>query len=166
MEKKDERQLKRAAEVCALMMQTSRFGANEGGIFRQATDRFVKLLPALEAGDAEQLIRENFLTQPVIMVDLILALGEVGQQAAKGSDVKVRAQSLATQNILLAAHALGLGAVWLGVYPDQTRMDGLRRLVCLPEPVDPLSLIPVGYPAEEVPAVDRYNTDRIHNDRW
>lgn len=101
VEKKDERQLKRAAEVCAFMMQTSRFGANEGGIFRQATDRFVKLLPALEPADGEQLIRENFLTQPVIMVDLILALGEVGQQATRGSDVKLRQQSLSTQNILL-----------------------------------------------------------------
>ncbi len=101
VEKKDERQLKRAAEVCAFMMQTSRFGSDEGGIFRQATDRFVKLLPALEADDAEQLVRENFLTQPAIMVDLILALGEAGQQAARGNDVRLRQQSLSTQNIVL-----------------------------------------------------------------
>jgi len=101
VEKRDERQLKRAAELCAFMMQTSRFGSNDRGIFKQATDRFVKLLPALEPDDAEQLIRENFLTQPTIMVDLILALGEVGHQTQKGSDLKQREQSLAMQGILL-----------------------------------------------------------------
>lgn len=101
VEQRDERQLKRAAELCAFFMQTSRFSANDRGIFRQATDRFVKLLPALETEDAEQLIRENFLTQPVLMVDLILALGESGQQAQKGSDLNLRGQSLATQSILL-----------------------------------------------------------------
>ena len=50
---------------------------------------------------AEQLIRENFLTQPVIMVDLILALGEAGQHSLRSSDMNLRQQSLATQNILL-----------------------------------------------------------------
>jgi hypothetical protein len=97
----DERQLKRAAEVCAFMMQTSRFGTNDRGIFRQATDRFVKLLPALSPAEAEQLIRENFLTQPVILLDLILALGESGQQAQRSQDLNLRGQSLATQNALL-----------------------------------------------------------------
>ena len=98
---RDERQLKNAAEMCAFMMQTSRFDSNDRGIFRQATDRFIKLLPALEDSDAEQLIRENFLTQPAILVDLILSLGEAGQQARKNTDLNLRAQSLATQNALL-----------------------------------------------------------------
>lgn len=101
VEKKDERQLKRAAELCAFMMQTSRFGGNERGIFKQATDRFVKLLPALEPADAEDLVRENFLTQPTIMVDLILAIGDVVQQSQKGTDLKNREQSLALQNVVL-----------------------------------------------------------------
>lgn len=101
LEKRDERQFKRAAEVCAFMMQTSRFSADDRGLFKQATERFIKLLPALDAADAEQLIRENFLTQPEILVDLVLALGEAGQQAAKGQDLNLRGQSLTTQNILL-----------------------------------------------------------------
>lgn len=101
IQKRDERQLKSAAELCAFMMQTSRFGSSDRGIFRQATDRFVKLLPALETGGAEQLIRENFLTQPVILVDLMLALGEAGQMAQRGSDLNLRGQSLATQSAVL-----------------------------------------------------------------
>lgn len=107
---RDERLLKRSAEVCAFMMQTSRFGQNEQGLFRQATDRFVKLLPAMEAGEAEQLIRENFLTQPAILQDLILVLGESGQQAIKSTDLNLRAQSLATQNALLRVLASRKGA--------------------------------------------------------
>ena len=101
VEQRDERQLKRAAELCAFMMQTSRFVTYDSTIFRQATDRFVKLLPALEAADAEQLIRENFLAQPALMVDLILALGETGQRVVGTPDLNVRGQSLATQNVLL-----------------------------------------------------------------
>ena len=101
VEKRDERQLKHAAEMCAFMMQTSRFSSNDKGLFKQATDRFVKLLPALDVNDAEDLIREYFLTQPVILVDLVLALGEVGHNAQKGTELPLRGQSLATQSILL-----------------------------------------------------------------
>jgi nitroreductase len=54
----------------------------------------------------------------------------------------------AVQNLLLAAHALGLGAVWTGVYPQQERVEGFRRLLGLPKNVIPHSLVPLGYPAE------------------
>ena len=72
----------------------------------------------------------------------------------------------AVQNLLLAAHALGLGAVWTGVYPRQQRIDGLRRLLDLPENVVPHSLIVLGYPAEQPAAEDRYRADRVHHNRW
>lgn len=72
----------------------------------------------------------------------------------------------AAQNLLLAAHALGLGAVWTGVYPRQQRIDGLRRLLDLPENVVPHSLIVLGYPAEQPAAEDRYRAERVHHNRW
>ena len=72
----------------------------------------------------------------------------------------------AVQNLLLAAHALGLGAVWTGVYPRQERMDGFARLVNLPEHVAAHSLIVLGYPAETLPREDRYQAERVHRDRW
>jgi nitroreductase len=71
-----------------------------------------------------------------------------------------------TENILLAAHALGLGAVWCGVFPREKRMDGLRQLVGLPEKVMAHSLVVVGYPAEQVPAVDRYRSERVRRNHW
>jgi hypothetical protein len=138
VQQRDERQLKHAAELCAFMMQTSRFSADDRGLFKQATDRFVKLLPALEADDAEQLIRENFLTQPEIMNDLILALGESGRQAQQGTDLNARGQSLATQSILLhvlegkksalpeAVNVLVMN--WLGEAEQTYRFGGLGNL--------------------------------------
>jgi nitroreductase len=74
--------------------------------------------------------------------------------------------SAATQNLLLAAHANGLGGVWLGVYPDAERVDGLRKLLALPAHVHPFSLVALGYPAEPLPKVDRFNPERIHHNHW
>jgi nitroreductase len=74
--------------------------------------------------------------------------------------------SAATENILLAARALGLGAVWTGVYPGEERIAAFRKFFGLPDHVIPLSFIPIGYPAEPAHAVDRYHADRIHPDRW
>jgi nitroreductase len=56
--------------------------------------------------------------------------------------------SAATQNMLLAAHALGLGAVWLGIYPVDERINGMRQLLNMPSRVVPISLVSIGYPGE------------------
>jgi len=72
----------------------------------------------------------------------------------------------ATQNILLAAHAQGLGAVWLGVYPDADRDSRLGSLVDLPVGTHPFSIVAVGYPAEERRQPERYKPDRVHHGRW
>ena len=72
----------------------------------------------------------------------------------------------AVENVLLAAHALGLGAVWCGVYPREARMDGLRQLVGLPKNVIAHSLVVLGYAAEQVSAEDRYRPERVRRDRW
>ncbi|NHJ84031.1 MAG: nitroreductase family protein [Asgard group archaeon] len=74
--------------------------------------------------------------------------------------------SAATENLLLAAHALGLGAVWLGIYPIQERVDGLNELLNLPRNIYPLSLIAIGYPDEEKKPENRYKEDKIHYNTW
>ncbi len=74
--------------------------------------------------------------------------------------------SAATQNILLAAHGLGLGAVWLGLHPREERKNDIRKLFNLPEHIQPLSLISVGYPDEEKEMPERFKTDRIHHNQW
>ena len=72
----------------------------------------------------------------------------------------------ATQNLLLAAHGLGLGAVWCGVYPDPDRQRELKNLLKLPDTIHPFSLVPIGYPAEPLPVVDRFLPERIHINEW
>lgn len=72
----------------------------------------------------------------------------------------------ATQNLLLAAHALGLGAVWTGVYPREERMDGLTTLLDLPEYILPHSLVVLGFPAEQPPQQVRFYPERIHINGW
>ena len=72
----------------------------------------------------------------------------------------------ATQTILLAAHAKGLGAVWCGVYPTEDRVENLRKLLHLPEHIVPFSLIPLGFPAEEKKPMERFDESRIHENRW
>jgi len=74
--------------------------------------------------------------------------------------------SAATQNILLAAHALGLGAVWLGIYPGEERTGDIKKLFKLPASVMPLSLLSIGFPAEDKPPADRYNEERVHYNTW
>ena len=74
--------------------------------------------------------------------------------------------SAATQNLLLAAHAKGLGAVWTGLYPEQGRIEGFRQLLGLPEHVVPLVLVPMGYPDQPAGREDRYEEDKVHYNRW
>ena len=74
--------------------------------------------------------------------------------------------SAATQNILLAASSLGIGAVWLGVYPRKERVEAIKRLLNMPAHVSPLSIISLGMPAEKKEPVDRYQEDRIHWEKW
>jgi nitroreductase len=72
----------------------------------------------------------------------------------------------ATQNILLAAHSLGLGAVWLGVYPREKRQADIREIFSLPAHIHPFSLVSLGHPAEVKPVPDRVREERIHWNSW
>lgn len=72
----------------------------------------------------------------------------------------------ATENLLLAAHGLGLGACWLGVHTRPDREQGLRDLLGLPPHVIPFALVALGHPAEPSGAEDRYDPSRVHFNRW
>ena len=74
--------------------------------------------------------------------------------------------SAATENILLAARALGLGTVWLGVYPREDRAGGISKLLNLPAHIKPLNIIALGHPAEEKGRVNRYKPEKVHRNQW
>lgn len=70
--------------------------------------------------------------------------------------------SAATENLLLEAVSLGLGAVWLGVAPRRERMDAVRRALSVPEGLEPFALVACGHPAESRPQEDRFDEARVH----
>ena len=72
----------------------------------------------------------------------------------------------ATQNLLLAAHSLGLGTVWLGIYPREERIKDLRELTLLPKHIHPVSLIVIGHPDEIPKQAQRCNSERIRYNFW
>lgn len=78
----------------------------------------------------------------------------------------VQACAAATQNILLACHGKGLGAVWLGVHPRTERIEMVRKLLNVPASILPVSLISIGYPAEKKPRNANYRQSRVHYHVW
>ena len=74
--------------------------------------------------------------------------------------------SAATENLLLAAHAMGLGAVWTGLHPDMNRAGMVQKMLGLPEHIIPLCVVPVGVPAEQPEIKNKYNEANIHYNRW
>ena len=94
----------------------------------------------------------------------ILICGDLTLEKYKG--FWVQDCSAATQNLLLAATARGLGTVWTAIYPIEDRVVGIRKLLHLPNHVIPLSLVPIGYPFEHPGRADRFRADRVHHDQW
>lgn len=74
--------------------------------------------------------------------------------------------SAATENMLIAANALGLGACWVGIYPVEERIQGVRDLLGVPAHVIPLSLVSVGWPGERKSPPNRFRPERVHEGQW
>ena len=72
----------------------------------------------------------------------------------------------ATQNLLLEAVSLDLGAVWIGVAPLTECMDNVRSVCALPANIDPFAIVSVGYPVEEKPPIDRFEPGRVHYEKY
>ncbi len=74
--------------------------------------------------------------------------------------------SAATENLLLQAEAMGLGAVWTAAYPYPERLEAVKAAFNLPEHIVPLNVIPIGYPKGDPQPKDKYNKDNIHYNAW
>ena len=84
----------------------------------------------------------------------------------KMADFWINDVSAATENLLLAAHAMGLGAVWTGLHPDMERASMVQQMLGLPEHIIPLCVVPVGVPAEQPAVKDKYLPENIHYNGW
>lgn len=97
----------------------------------------------------------------------IIVCGLPGKDERFAKDYWVMDCSAATENILLAAHALGYGAVWTAVFPEKERIDAARRICRIPPAAIPLNAIAVGVPAQAAgAAADRYDQGSVHWDYY
>lgn len=74
--------------------------------------------------------------------------------------------SVASENILLAAEAMGLGAVWTAVYPDLQRIDAVKEALSIPDSIMPLNVIPLGYPTGKDQPKNKFDETKIHRNGW
>ncbi len=79
----------------------------------------------------------------------------------QGNGFWVQDCSAATENILLAANAIGLGAVWTGLYPDVNRAGAVAKVLKLPETFIPLCTIVIGHPAEQPAPKDKWKPENV-----
>ncbi|MBZ5858071.1 nitroreductase family protein [Flavihumibacter profundi] len=96
----------------------------------------------------------------------ILVCALPGEAAFGSGEFAILDCSCASENILLAAEALGLGAVWTAVYPNKNLMGFVRKELGIPEEVIPLNLIPIGHPTGEDKAQDKFDEKNIHWEKW
>ncbi|WP_374937823.1 nitroreductase family protein [Bacteroides stercorirosoris] len=97
----------------------------------------------------------------------IVVCGDLSKAiSGAGSDYWVQDASAATENLLLAAQGLELGAVWTGVYPIKERVKEVQKILHLPEHIIPLNVIPIGYPAENPLPKDKWKPENVHYERW
>jgi nitroreductase len=72
----------------------------------------------------------------------------------------------ATQNVLLAATAVGLGGVWVSIYPKKKHQSAVRELLDIPDHIGVLCVLAIGHPAEKRKARTQYDVDRVHQEEW
>lgn len=84
----------------------------------------------------------------------------------EGREYWVQDVSAATENLLLAAHAMGLGAVWCGIYPISDRVRIFSEMLNIPEGIIPMACVCIGYPDGETLPKDKWNPDNIHYNGW
>ncbi|MCC8150072.1 MAG: nitroreductase family protein [Lachnospiraceae bacterium] len=97
----------------------------------------------------------------------ILILGDLERTFPPAKDYWVIDGAIAGQNMILAAEGLGIGSVWLGIWPEMDRVENQRKLFSLPETVIPHSIIAFGYPAEERSGEHPdYEESRVHFEKW
>lgn len=96
----------------------------------------------------------------------IIVCGNRNEYKGSTKEFFVQDCSAATQNILVAAEGLKLGAVWLGCYPTEEGPTGVSRILGIPEGVIPLSVISIGHPAEHAKPHPEIVRERVHYDKY
>ncbi len=96
----------------------------------------------------------------------VLICGDISRACHNALSYMIQDCAACMENLLLAAHALGLGACWLGVHPNEDRIQALRDYFRLPENIIPVGAAAIGHPGERKPPRTNYAPEQVHCDRW
>ncbi len=94
----------------------------------------------------------------------IIVCGDEEKQPQKGFMIEDCAAAI--QNILLAAHGSGLGAVWCGLHPVPQLTEMIGEVINLPSTIEPIGMVVVGHKAEEKGPAERFDQNKVHYDQW
>lgn len=96
----------------------------------------------------------------------VIVCGDMDKTIKNHEEFWVQDCSAATENILIAAHTLGIGSVWTGIYPVMERCEFLKNYFDMPDNITPFSLIALGYPGEKEIVKDKFDDNKVHYDKW
>lgn len=106
--------------------------------------------------------------EPLRKADLgILICGDMERAFERAPDFWIIDAAIAAENMILAAHGLGIGSVWLGTWPVMDKVQRQAELFQLPKHIVPHSIVAFGYPAGPYPEKKPdYEDDRVHFEKW
>jgi nitroreductase len=144
------------------LLELANWAPSSGNL--QSRDFVVVRDPATRRALARAALDQEFVAEAPAVIVVCANARRIGKYGARGRDLyMIQDAAAATQNLLLAAHAAGLGTVWIGAF-DEGRV---RQILGLPAAVRPLALIPLGKPAEQPEPPERLPLSEIlHWDRW
>jgi nitroreductase len=132
--------------------------------FNERSSEFVVVNDKKVLEEISQVIPTSLQLQKATVA--LVICGNQGKEKFKGQGFWQLDGAVASENIFIAAHALGLGAVWTAIYPFPERIPKLQKILGLPDEVIPLNVIPVGYPAEKKVREQLYDASRVHMNKW
>ncbi|MCK5763536.1 MAG: nitroreductase family protein [Clostridiales bacterium] len=94
----------------------------------------------------------------------IVVCGDTTKESREGS--LIAGCSASIQNMLLTAHELNLGAVWIGLHPIESFTELISEILDIPDHIIPIAIVAIGHPDVKKEAIDRYNKEKIHKEKW
>lgn len=166
-----------------IMTRTSVRAYSERGVSEQQMDTLLKAAMAAPTAGNKQPWRFVVINDKKILKSIaekfetmtmaehapvaVVACGDVTATFdGEGRDYWVQDVSAASENLLLAAHAMGLGAVWCGIYPLQERVKDFSTMLGLPENIVPMACICIGYPKGKSEPKDKWKPQNVRYNNW
>ncbi len=123
---------------------------------------------AIDSREVLDLLSEELGNNPILKraPAAIVVCGDLNKAVPSVPDYWVQDCSAATQNILLAVEGIGLGAVWIGIFPRDERVEAVRKVTKLPEHLIPLNVIAIGYPTGAEQPKDKWKPENMFWNVW